>query len=816
MRNDLKAALRSLNASRTFTVVALVVLALGIGASTAVFSVVDAIVLRGLPFDEHDRLVAVGQRNQPMGQTSTPGGDPYSLSSSAPQNYRDWAAQQQVFESMAAIAGGALTLREPNAEPEEIRAQRVTADFFKVLRVRPALGNTFTAENEVDGQHRVAILSDSLWRRRFGGDPNIVGATLPLEGGAYRVLGVMDPEFAYPVGSPRPTEMWVPFVVPADERIRNPNNFSYYLQAVARLKPGVSVTQAQAGMDQIALALQQAHPQWNKDSYVGVRPLRDHVVGARTKDWMLLLLGAVALVLLTACANVANLLLARATTREREVGIRAALGAGRWRLLRQLIVESLVLSALGTVLGVLLASWGVGVLKSAIPEGVPRVAAIAIDLRVLAAAAFLSIATGLLFGIAPALQLSRPDLTRALKDSTRGTSAGRSRRYLRNLLVVAEVALAVVLIVGALLFIGSFRTLMKIDPGFNPDRVLTAALQPRWDRSVAGAPPPNYSVEVGRIVDRLAQISGVEHASAISGGLPMGGSMSSSTISIPGRQIPPADAGVSVRQVTPEYHKAIGIPLIRGRLLAATDRQDTTPVMLINEAAAARYFPGQDPLGQTVQLNGQKTIVGIVGDVHQTSFEQAPRTEAYMPMAQGRVIYAELVVKTSADPYAILPAVRSAVLAELPDVPLRTIRTMEEVVARQIAQRRFNMLLLGLFGVLGLVIAGVGIYGVLAYVVSQREREIGVRMALGASRGRVVGSVLFGATVLVATGLVIGVTVSWVLASRAEAFLFRMQIHDLRVFAAALGALAVAALIAALVPARRAAGVDPMIALRSE
>ena len=307
MRDDLKSAFRSLNASRTFTIVALLVLALGIGASTAVFSVVDAIVLRGLPFDEHDRLVAVGQRQPPNPDFPSANRDPLAVSSAAPQNYMDWAKQQQVFEAMAAIAGGAMTLKELDAEPEEVRAQRVTSDFFKVLREQPVLGRTFTTDQEVDGRHRVAILSDGLWRRRFGADPGIVGKSLPMEGGDYEVIGVMPPGFEYPVGSTRPTEMWVPYVVPADERIRNPNSFSYYLSTIARLKPGVSIEQAQANMDQIALALQAEHPEWNKDMFVGLRPLRDHIVGARTQDWMLMLLGAVGLVLLIACANVANI-----------------------------------------------------------------------------------------------------------------------------------------------------------------------------------------------------------------------------------------------------------------------------------------------------------------------------------------------------------------------------------------------------------------------------------------------------------------------------------------------------------------------------
>ena len=354
MRDDLKAAFRSFKSSKTFTAVALLVLMLGIGASTAIFSVVDAVVLRGLPFDEHDRLVAVGERRAP-GPNPDPNRDPQALGSAAPQNYMDWAAQQQVFESIAAIAGGAFTLREPGAEPEDLRAQRVTAGFFDVLRVHPVMGRAFAADNEVDGRHRVAVLSDWLWRRRFGGDPTIVGRTIPLEGGSYEVAGIMPPDFQYPIGAIRPTDLWVPFVVPERERIRNPDYQSFYLQSIARLRPGVSLEQAQAQMDQIAAAIEKTHPVWNKDRRAGVRLLRDHLVGASTKSWMLMLLGAVAIVLLIACANVANLLLARASTREREVGIRAALGAGRWRLVRQLMVESLVLSIAGTVLATLVA-----------------------------------------------------------------------------------------------------------------------------------------------------------------------------------------------------------------------------------------------------------------------------------------------------------------------------------------------------------------------------------------------------------------------------------------------------------------------------
>jgi putative ABC transport system permease protein len=774
------------------------------------------VVLRGLPFDEHDRLVAVGERRTTAGPFVDANRDPAALSSAAPQNYMDWAAQQQVFESIAAIAGGAFTFREPGAEPEDLRAQRVTAGFFDVLRTRPAIGQPFTAEHEVDGRHRVAVLSDALWRRRFGGNPDIVGRTLPLEGGNYEVIGIMPPDFAYPVGAVRPTDLWVPYVVPPGERVRNPNTRSIYLQTIARLKPGVSLEQAQAQMDQIAAALERTHPVWNKDSKAGVRPLRDHLVGARTKSWMLMLLGAVGIVLLIACANVANLLLARASTREREIGIRAALGAGRWRLVRQLLVESLVLSIAGTVLAVVLAWWAVQVLKSSMPEGVPRISAIALDLRVLAAAAGLSLVTGLLFGIVPALQLSKPDLANALKDGTRSASAGRGRQHMRSALVVAEVALAVVLLVGAALFIGSFVTLMRIDPGFNPERVLTAQVSPRIDPPRPGAPPLDHALTFGQIVDRVGQIPGVVHASMISGGMPLGGSMSVTTITIPGRKLE-NDEGISIRRVTPEYPLALRIPLRSGRLFTAADRQGAPNVVIINESAARKYFPGENALGRTVTLNNaERTIVGIVGDVHQSSLETEPRTEAYVPMAQLRVVFAELVVRTNGDPYDVLPAIKSVVLGALPDVPLRNVRTMEEVMSRRVAQRRLNMLLLGLFGLLGLVISAVGIYGVMAYIVSQRTREIGVRMALGATRGKVIGMVLTNAGLMVAAGLIVGGVAAWYLSATARTFLFRLESNDPRAFAAALVSLTLAALIARAVPARRAASVDPMVALRAE
>ena len=819
MSGDLHTALRSLRSSKGFTVPALIVLTLGIGATTAIFSVVDAVVLRGLPFDEHDRLVAVGERSR---QAASPDADPEALTSVAPQNFRDWTEQQQVFESMAAIASGWLTLREPGAEPESLVPQRVTAEFFSVLRVRPALGRAFTAEHELEGRSRVAVLSDGLWRRRFGADPQIVGRVIPLEDleggpgandGGYEVIGVMPPGFAYPVGATRATDIWVPYVVPPNQRIRDVSMRVRYLQVIARLKAGVSLGEAKAQMSTVADAIEKANPVWNKDSRIGVRPLVDHIVGARIRSWMLMLLGSVGVVLLIACANIANLLLARASAQERDAGIRAALGASRWRLVRQLLTESLVLSVAGTACAIVVAWWAVQVLRTSMPDGVPRVTAIALDLRVMGAAAGLSLLTGILFGIFPALYLSRPDLSSVLKHGSR-SSAGSLRQRTRSVLVVAEVALAVVLLVGAALFIGSFMSLVRIDPGFDPRNVLTAQISPRVGTA---SEEPDFAPAFTDLLERVRRIPGVAHASMVAPGVPLAGNYGRTTLRVHGKNIDlNADSGVGIRYVTPEYHSAMKIPLRSGRLFSEHDRKTAPGVVIINEAAAKHYFPGEDPIGRMVSVRGDRTVVGVVGDVHQVSLEAEPMTEAYVPMAQWRMSGGLLAIRTTGDPYDVLPAVKAAVYAVLPDVPLRNVATMEELVARRLAQRKFSMLLLGLFGLLGLAIAAVGVYGLMAYVVSQRTREIGVRMALGATRADVVRMVLLNACALVVAGLALGAIAAWYLSAVSQAFLFRLQATDPRAFVAAVVCLFLAGLAASAIPARRAASVDPMVALRVE
>jgi putative ABC transport system permease protein len=818
---DLRHAVRELRAAPEFTIVALAVLMLGIGASTAIFSVVDAVVLRGLPFDEHDRLVAVGER-RPRGPRDT-NYDPQAVTSIATPNYLDWIAEQQVFESIAAVIGqsfNSFTLKEPGAEPEDLPATRVTAGFFDVLRIRPALGRPFTAENEVDGRHRVVVLSDGLWRRRFGGNPDIVGRTIAFDDGAYEVLGVMPPgaslDVAYTGGTLRPTEILVPYVITQRDRFRDPGGREMITRSIARLKPGVSVEQAQAQMDQIAAALEKAHPEWNRDNKAGVRPLRDHIVGTSTKSWMLMLLGAVGIVLLIACANVANLQLARASAREREVAVRAALGAGRLRLIRLLMIESLVLAIAGTALALPVAWWAIEVLRTSMPDGVARVAGIALNLRVFAAASGLSVLTALVFGIVPALQVSRPDLTNALKDGTRGASAGRGRLRLRSALVVVEVALAVMLLVGAALFIGSAIALMRIEPGFGTERVLTAQISPRMP---PGSRPSEAVVALADVIERVSAAPGVVHASLIYGGLPLGRGNWTTNISITGKQIEDTDRFINARIVTPNYHKALRIPLRSGRLFEATDRIGAEPVVIINESAARKYFPGEDPIGRSVNISREdRTIVGVVGDVHQASLETDPRAEGYVPLAQVSNLRggSDLVILTSVDPYDVLPAVKAAVSNGLPGVPVRNVTTMDELLARRIAHRRLNMLLLGLFGLLGLVISAVGLYGVMAYGVSQRTREIGVRMALGATRSNVVGMVLTNACVLVAVGLILGAAGAWYLSATARAFLFGLEPTDPRAFAAALVSLSLAGAIASIIPARRASSVDPVVALRAE
>jgi predicted permease len=810
MRDDLKAAVRSLRQSPTFTAVALTVLALGIGSGTAVFSVVDAVVLRALPFDEHDRL-AVVLEHDPTGKSV------FGSGHTTAQTYSDWRRMQEAFEGLAAVSNTSFRLKNENGEPADARGQSVTGEFMEVLRLAPLLGRNLTAADEVDGRHRVVLLSYGFWQRRFGGAPDVVGKAIELSEASYEIVGVMPRGFQYPIAAERPTEVYTPMRIRPEDRVRGGSR-NYNLIVIGRLKNGISFDQAREQMNRVAETLDREHPKWSPGRRTRVVPLQEHLVG-KVRSWMLMLLGAVTLVLLIACANVANLMLARATVRQREMSIRSALGASRWRLVRGLLVEGLVLSLTGAAIGVLLAYLGVEAIRAWLPAGLPRVASIGIDMRVLAAATATACLCGVVFGIVPALQSSRPDLTRALKEGGRSNTAGRGSQLLRGALVISEVALAVVLLVGAGLFVGSFVRLVSIDPGFDYKNVLTFYVSPRMQPGKFEEAIKASRTYVPQMHEAVRNVPGVAMVGTVGGGLPLTGSWSRTSVEIPGRgELKGDDDSVDQRIVSPEYLQTMRIPLIRGRMILPTDVESSEKVVVINEAAARKYWPGEDALGKRVKISSsERVVVGIVGDIRHLGPEQPVRQEAYIPFFQGSDLGAELVIRTHGDPKALIPSVKAAIWRVNPEQRLTgdTV-TLEGHMDKLLAQRRFNMALLVLFGLLGLVIAAVGIYGVMAYIVAQRTNEIGVRMALGATRANVVSMVLKRAAVLMAAGLMLGGAAAWGLSSNVETFLFQTQATDPRIFVSALIVLTLAGLTASAVPALRAASVDPLVALRHE
>ena len=813
---DIRQAVRALRGAPGFSVIALVILTLSIGATTAIFSVVDAVVLRGLPFDESDRLVAVGEQN-----TNDPSDDPANRV--APQNFLDWRAQQDVFTSLAAVRDVTISLKaEGQGEPETLPAQNVTADFFSVLRVSPLIGRPFTAEHEVAGRARVAVISYNLWQRRFGGAADILSRRLPGVLADFDILGVMPPSFVYPVGASEPAEIWTPYAFSDEEHIRG-NDFGYNLRVIGRLRDGVTLERAQAQMDQITAALAAETPRWFTDRVAKVEPLHEYLTRG-VRRWMLMLLGGVAFVMLIACVNLANLMLVRATARSRELGIRSALGASRWDLSRALLTESLLLSLAGAVIGIGVAWLGVDVLRSAMPADVPRVAAIAVDLRILTVTGLIAVATGLIFGTAPVLQFSRATSSGVLNQRERTTMADAGTQRLRSILVVSQVALAVVLLVGSGLFLASFAKVTSVDLGVDHREVLTVRVRPLVAPNEYGYGSAAMSPEEARqhnrqrlenVLERVRAIPGVERVALADGGLPLRGDLITVNFGIPGRALP-RNADIALNQISPDYFTTLDVPLLKGRAFTDADRQNSEAVVIFNELAARRYF-GEEALGKIVQVAGtRRTIVGIVGNIRHDGPESDWRTQAFIPLAQSRSIGATLVLRTAGAPETILPAVRSAIWSEFPNVPIPDIYTLEFLFSRLVAPRQFNMLLLGLFGVLGILIAAIGIYGVMAYIVTQRTQEIGIRLALGALPGGILRSVLAQALRYLVVGLAIGAAGAWSLAGVVESFLFEVQPHDPAVYAAVLLVLTVIGLSAAFLPAHRAARVDPLVALRMD
>jgi putative ABC transport system permease protein len=834
---DLRHAVRSLRATPSFTIGALLVLALGTGATTAIFSVVDAVALRPLPFPEPDRIVAVGmraatagpgvgpQRPGPQGAPRPMGGmpgakppEPDALASITAQDYLDWAERQQVFEAMAALGGiGDYIFQPPSAEPELVKGDRVTASFFDVLQVRPMLGAVFTSRDEVDASDRVVVVSHAFWQRHLGRDPAAVGRILALNGESYTIVGVMPAGFVYPPGSTQPADLWMLWVLRPQDRVRAGSGARSLggHQSIGRLKADVSLDQAQAQMSQIAATVASANSTTNTGRGIGIRPLRDHLVGSSTRSWMLMLLAAVGLVLLIACANVANLWLARASVQRRDAAVRAALGASRGRLVQRVLIESLVVSAAGTIVGLALAWWCVRLLATTLPESLTRVAAVGIDARVLAVAAAVALLTGLVSGVVPALQGSSPVLATALNESTRGGGTSRGRRRTRAMLVVAEVAFAVVLLVGATLFIGSFINVMRIDPGFRAQDVLATQLV---QLSSPGTAPTDIRPALDDIVERARRLPGVIDAAAAAPGIPFRIQLRIGALQVPGQPLD-YNKTVSVKFVTADYHRALAIPLSSGRYFTNDDREGAEGVVILSDAAARTYFGNDDPLGRVVINVGEaeRRVVGVVANARQASLEVSPHPEVYLPMAQGRTqSYGHVLLHTSGDPNDTLPALRSVVAQVLPQVPLRNVARLEDLLAAQTAERRLSMLMFSLFGLLGLVISAVGIFAVIAYLVSQQTRDIGIRMALGATRSRVVAAVFGQVGRLVSAGLILGGIAAWSLSNAAGRFLFGLDPKDVRAYAIAMITLLAAAFVATLLPARRAASIDPTEALRNE
>jgi putative ABC transport system permease protein len=802
---DVRYALRSLAKTPGFTAVTLFTLALGIGANSAIFSVVNGVLIRPFPYPEPDRLVLVRE--------SYGGGEQGSVSGA---NALDWQARAHSFLSLAAWRGMAVTLLGAG-EPEEMSAGLVSSDFFRTLDVAPIMGRGFLP-GEDHGQGTVAVIGESLWRTRFGADPKILGRTIDLSGTPYTVVGVAPASLDYP-GS----QLYLPLGFGVG-RANDRDSHSY--DVIARLKPGVTVAAAQQDMNAVARGLSSEYPATNTGRGALVMPFADEMVGS-IRPALLLLLGAVAFVLLIACANVANLFLARASSRTRELAVRAALGAGRRRLMQQAMAEAVVLSLLGGALGLLVATWSVDALLALHPRGVPRLSAILVDGRVLAFTLLVSLVVGALFGLVPALAAAHHDPADSFRGEGRGTSGRQGSRF-RSGLVVAQVALALVLLAGAALLIVSVRRLAGVDPGFQPEHA--AAFQ-------FNVPSAKYNGAdaqrgfVSRVLAQLGAIPGVSHAGAVYF-LPLGDGNTNGDVSVEGEPAaaPGKERYAGYRIVMGEYLESMGIAMRRGRPLSGTDVGGQPLVAVVNEAFVRSFFGGQNPLGKRVTF-GQpdstaewREIVGVVGDVRHTGLAEAAHPELYVPAAQLTAdfwtIFATLpisfVVRSSLPMISLFPAIKAAVHDVDPEQAVSRLRPVSELVSDSVARYRFSMLLLSVFGALALIIAAVGVYGVMAYAVSQRTRELGIRLALGASQSSVRYLVLGRGLGMAALGIGIGLAGALALTRLLVSQLFGVSPTDPAVLAGAVGTLAAVSAVACLIPALRATRVDPVIALRSE
>ncbi len=808
---DLRYGARMLLKNPGFTAVAVIALGLGIGANTAIFSVVNSILLRPLNYKESEKLVQLNH-NYPKLDLKA------SVSAIGYTHYRD---NNKSFENVGAGSFWAVNLTG-TGDPERLIGMTVTHTFFPTLGVEAAKGRVFTPDEDQPGRNRVIVLSDSLWQRRFAADPNIVGKTIMLSGENYIVVGVMPPRFQFGREFGQPIDLYSPIAFTPEQldvnRWRNE-----FLFVVARLKPDVTLQLAQTEMDTIAANVRQQYfggGDANDPASWGLllRSLREIVVGD-IRPALLVLTFAVGFVLLIACANVANLLLARAAARQKEIAIRTALGAGRWRVVRQLLTESVLLALAGGALGLLLAFLGIRLLLSLNENLIPRATEIGIDGRVLAFTFGVSLLTGVLFGLVPALQASKTDLHETLKEGGR-SGAAHTRRWLRGSLVVIEVTSALVLLIGAGLLIRSFRRVQEVNPGFNPDKMLVMQLSLP---NTKYKEPAQIDGFFHKVLQEIAALPGVKSA-GISSSLPMSGMSSSGSFTIEGRTVPPGQmspwgnrwaAGAS-------YFQTMNIPLIRGRYFDDRDVVDAPGVAIIDETMARKFWPNEDPIGKRITFEGGQTnprwreIVGIVGHVKQRGLDGESPVQYYFPHRQRPSSNAFLVVRTASEPQSLTGAVRSVIQSADKELPVFKVTTMEQMVADSTSQRRFTTILLSVFALVALILASVGLYGVLSYTVAQRTHEIGIRMALGAGAADVKKLVVRQGMTMVAAGVVLGLAAAFGLTRLMATLLFGVRATDPLTFVLLPLALALVALIACYVPARRATKVDPMVALRYE
>jgi putative ABC transport system permease protein len=812
LSKDIKFAIRGLLKHPAFSAIAVLTLALGIGANTAIFSVVNATLLRPLPFKDPERVVMVWGFLSKMAQTAP------QLPNSAP-NFISLREQNKSLEKLAAFRSWSWQLTG-DGEPELLNGVRVTSDFFEAVGVSPVLGRIFTAEEDMPNRSPVVLISHGLWQRRFGGNRDAIGKTITLTGQTVTVIGVMPERFQFPgganmisgLGFALQNDVWMPLAFTDEEKQRQGN---LNLAVIGRLKPGITPLQAESDLR----TLQQGLPLGTVGYTINLVPLQEQMVG-KMRKLLLVLLATVAFVLLIACVNIANLLLSRATARQKEIAIRAALGAGRFRLIRQLLTESVLLSLAGGSFGLLLAVWGSSLLVSLIPPEVPRVHEISVDSRILVFTLVVSIITGIVFGLAPALHTSKLDLNQSLKEGLRGTSGGPRQNRLRSLLVVSEVAMALILLVGAALLIKSFVRLLEVNPGFNPNRVLAMDVQ------LPDLPPSRYANKdeqtafFQQLMDRIESLPGVESASGVTS-LPLSGAFESTDIILPGQeslsatQRPEAD----YTTLTPDYFRTLQIPLLKGRQFTRQDTKASPGVIIINDVLARLCWPNEDPIGKRFRVGFEETqreVVGVVGSIKQLTLDAAFRPAMYMPHLQSPANRLTVLVRTSGEPLALATSVREQVRAIDRDVPVTDIQTMDQVFSASVAQPRFSMLVIGLFAGLAMILSAVGIYGVMAYSVSRRAHEIGVRIALGARANQVLSLVLREGMLLAVIGIAIGLFGAFALTRLIASLLFGVSAKDPATFLSVAALLGAVAFVACYIPARHATRVDPLAALRNE